>query len=135
MYTGVVASETHATLIQASLRLNIVKELILNPRDGYQNARYLKKSKSLSSKLDAEMSPFAQASAVWTAGTSPSPSPAAPSPAIAPPAMPSVPSRFGAMTAKGETPTLTPRRARPLPYNATKGENPRLTPRRAGTRD
>ena len=95
LYTGVVASEKHATLIQASLRLNIVKELILNRRDGYQSARYLKKSRSLSSKLDAEMSPCAHASTVSTAGASPSPSPAAPSPLTAPLAVPSVPSSFG----------------------------------------
>ena len=61
LHTGVVPSEAHATLIQTSLRLNIVKELILNRRDGCQNARYLKKSRSLGSKLDHEKNPSAAA--------------------------------------------------------------------------
>ncbi|CAE7401912.1 unnamed protein product [Symbiodinium sp. CCMP2592] len=96
LYTGVVACEKHATLIQASLRLAIVKELVLNRRDGYQNARYLKKSRSLGSKLDAEMSPFVQSSAA-TVGATPTLSPApSESPATSVPAgIPTAPSSLG----------------------------------------
>ena len=54
LYTGVVAKQVHADTIRAGIRLNIVKELILNCRDGYTSSRYLKKSKSVSSTLDAE---------------------------------------------------------------------------------
>ena len=57
LYTGVVAKQIHADIIRAGIRLNIVKELILNCRDGYTSSRYLKKSRSVSSTLDTEKAP------------------------------------------------------------------------------
>ena len=53
-YKGIVASQEHAEVLQASLILSIMKDLAVGKKDGYTHSRFLSKSRSLGSAIDEE---------------------------------------------------------------------------------